>query len=97
MNVEPGIYRTKKIDISFDRSGAFDLILCILTYRGTCTCYAYSTDDKRCPNEMGYTWKYSNSGWHDAGNALTVKFISETGDSHKNCFQRITIPKNLGS
>ena len=43
--------------------------------------YSYASDGNRCPSDVGYNWKYSNNGWQwlDAGNALTIKCISESG------------------
>ena len=42
--------------------------------RGTSTANAYANaNGHECPNEIGFTWKYSDSGFKDAGEGLKVE------------------------
>lgn len=39
---------------------------------GSKTGYLSTATDKKCVYDIGFDWKYSNSGWHDAGMSCSV-------------------------
>ena len=53
--------------------------------RGQCRGLAYTTNDPHCPSGTGATWKYSNSGWLDAGEGLLLNCYSSACNLDSPC------------